>query len=569
MRHTVHIVGCTALIVHLFFRRVGKSTYVYLRSKGRVNGHVVNTANIYLGTQADIIRRLTDPEAATAAFEFLPYPFGTTAAFLAADEELGFSRIVEELTGSRATAWSLLAFIAGRAHEPVSKNGMTDWANRSLFRFVRSLPDLSCRSYLEHMDRLTDEVVEGIALRLGEELVRKGHRPSLVFFDPTNFSTEQQPEEGDPERLLAKPGHAKDGNLQAKLVGLATAVTEEHLPVYHRVYPGNENDAKLFQEVVGTMVGQLVKFGVVADELTFVFDKGVNSEDGLAAVRAESVHFLSSLKRNQVRDLLAKPRTAYRRLYTTEQEEAIHGFRSKQRVLGVDGVVVVAFNESARKRQAKDYERAKERFLAACHTVAAKMSKPHRGRRSTVQSVTERIEDALPPKWRGVFQYRVGATLETDPPKFTVTGWVDAKHEAELKEGFGKTVVFTDRVDWSDEQIVRAYYARSGMEEEFHVLKDVLLMPVMPIFHRLDKRIRVHAFLCVVGLLFYRWIQRRVEEVTKERIPIEALAGRLDRIQVVALLQKGSKKVKVVLQKLSPEQKGVVDALRLARFVPN
>ncbi|EQD55912.1 transposase IS4 family protein, partial [mine drainage metagenome] len=268
------------------------------------------------------------------------------------------------------------------------------------------------------------------------------------------------------------------------------AVTAEHLPVYHRVYPGNENDAKLFQEVVGTMVEHLRKFGAVAEELTFVFDKGVNSEDGLAAIHAEQVHFLSSLKRNQVRDLLAKPRTAYRSLYTTEQQETIRGFRSKRRVLGVDGVVVVAFNESARKRQARDYERAKERFLATCQSVAAKMSKPHRGRRSTVQSVTERIEDSLPPKWRGVFKYRVGATLDQDPPRFTVTGWVDSKHEAELKEGFGKTVVFTDRVDWTDEQIVRTYYARSGMEEEFHVLKDVLLMPVMPIFHRRDKRIR-------------------------------------------------------------------------------
>ena len=46
--------GCIVSPVHLFLRRVGKSTYVYLRSKGRANGHVVNTANIYLGTQADI-----------------------------------------------------------------------------------------------------------------------------------------------------------------------------------------------------------------------------------------------------------------------------------------------------------------------------------------------------------------------------------------------------------------------------------------------------------------------------------------------------------------------------------
>jgi transposase len=170
---------------------------------------------------------------------------------------------------------------------------------------------------------------------------------------------------------------------------------------------------------------------------------------------------------------------------------------------------------------------------------------------------------------RGTRQYRVGATLDQDPPRFTVTGWVEAKKEAELREGFGKTVIFTDRVDWTDEQIVKTYYARSGMEEEFHVLKDVLLMPVMPIFHRLDKRIRVHAFLCVVGLLFYRWIQLRVEESTKERVPIGQLGRRLDGIQVVALTRPGSRKVKVVLQKLDPGQRSIVKALDLARFVPN
>ena len=553
----------------LYRVRRGRRTYFRLRKKGRVNGHVVNTVDLYLGTEEEIIRRLTDPEAIFGGVEVTSFPFGTAAAFLAADHELGFTRVVEEVTGSPTTAQTLFAFIAGRAHEPVSKNGMADWADRSLLRLLGGRPSLSSRAYLHHMDKLTDPVVERITERLGTELVRRGHRPSLVFFDPTNFSTEQQPEEDDPDRQLPHPGHAKDGNLQAKLVGLATAVTDEHLPVYHRVCPGNENDSKLFREVVGTMIEQLRKFGAVAEELTFVFDKGVNSKDGLAAVHAAEVHFLSSLKRNQVRDLLAKPRTDYRAIYTTEQKETIRGFRSKRRVLGVDGVVVVAFNESARKRQTRDYERAKERFLATCQETAVKMSKPHRGRRSTVQSVTERIEDALPPKWRGVFKCRVGATLDQDPPRFTVTGWVDPKKEAELKEGFGKTVVFTDRVDWSEEKIVRTYFARSGMEEEFHVLKDVLLMPVMPIFHRLDKRIRVHAFLCVVGLLFYRWIQRRVEVVTGEGVPIGRLSRWLDEIRVAALLRRGSRKAKVVLEKQDAERAALVKALQLDRFVPN
>lgn len=53
-----------------------------------------------------------------------------------------------------------------------------------------------------------------------------------------------------------------------------------------------------------------------------------------------------------------------------------------------------------------------------------------------------------------MFQYRVETTLDQDPPQFTEMGWVDTKKEMELNEGFGNTVVFTDRVDWTDEQVV-------------------------------------------------------------------------------------------------------------------
>jgi transposase len=141
--------------------------------------------------------------------------------------------------------------------------------------------------------------------------------------------------------------------------------------------------------------------------------------------------------------------------------------------------------------------------------------------------VTERIEDVLPKKWRGVFKYHVGSTLDDGFTEFAVKAWVETKKEKEIRLGFGKTIIFTDRTDWDDEKIARTYLARSAMEGDYHILKDVLLMPVMPIFHQLDPRIRVHAFLCVMGLLFYRWIQLRIQEKLKEKIPIDRLAREL------------------------------------------
>ena len=148
-------------------------------------------------------------------------------------------------------------------------------------------------------------------------------------------------------------------------------------------------------------------------------------------------------------------------------------------------------------------------------------------------------------------------------------GWVDAKKEKELRSGFGTTVLFTDRTDWENEKIVRTYFARSAMEEDFHVLKDVLLMPVKPIFHRKDPRIRVHDFLCVMGLLFYRWAQLRAEKELDVQIPIDRLARSLSGIRVAAVTDVKGKGGRFVLEKVRDERKELVAALKLVRWVPN
>lgn len=566
-----YIVRQNARAVFLHPQTIRGHRYWYLRESKRVGGRVVTVMNKYLGSDKTLMEKLLAAERrGLPEIEVESFPFGNEAALLGADEELGFTKIVEQVTGSRATALACLAFIEGRSEEPVSKNRMPEWFSGSLLRvLIPDMPSLTCRMYLHHMDKLTDDAVHEINFLLAKRMIELGHNPSLVFFDLTNFSTEQQPPDDDPDRLLARCGHAKDGNNQAKLVGLATATTAAHLPVFHQVYPGNENDARLFSEVAESMVSNLLKLGIASEDLVFVFDKGVNSEENWTALTGKKVHFVGSLKRLQVQDLLARPASSYKKIYVTEQEEEIRGFRVKRTVMGVDGTVVFAFNQSAKKRQEIDYEKAKKRFLDGCADIAGRMSKKHRGRRSSLQSVTERIEDKLPMKWRGVLKYHVGASLDDGFTKFAVRAWIDEKKEKTIRAGFGKTVIFTDRGDWDDEKIVRTYYARSAMEEDYHVLKDVLLMPVMPIFHRLDDRIKVHAFLMVVGLLMYRWVQMRAQEALKRKVSIDRLAYLLKGVRVAAVTEVGGKKARFVLEKQDDERKKLVGVLNLARFVPN
>ena len=106
------------------------------------------------------------------------------------------------------------------------------------------------------------------------------------------------------------------------------------------------------------------------------------------------------------------------------------------------------------------------------------------------------------------------------------------------------------------------------VEEDYHVLKDVLLFPVMPIHHRKDWRIREHTFLCVMGLLLYRYVQLRLEKAQKVRTPIGALVAQLKRIRLGVVSVDEGKVVRAKLERMGPEEQRIVKALDLATLVP-
>ena len=118
---------------------------------------------------------------------------------------------------------------------------------------------------------------------------------------------------------------------------------DTHIPLIHNAFPGNENDSKYFRNVVDSMIETLGRLGVKCEYLCFAFDKGVNSEDGLGAITGARAHFISSLKRNQVTELLKTKLSDFRVACTTENGEKVFTLRSPMIVIGVAGVVVITY----------------------------------------------------------------------------------------------------------------------------------------------------------------------------------------------------------------------------------
>jgi hypothetical protein len=64
----------------------------------------------------------------------------------------------------------------------------------------------------------------------------------------------------------------------------------------------------------------------------------------------------------------------------------------------------------------------------------------------------------------------------------------------------GKTVIFTNRDDWSNEQIVSAYRSQFYVKSWFDQMNDYNALPFLKITHSSDSNITVHSFCNLLSL---------------------------------------------------------------------
>lgn len=101
--------------------------------------------------------------------------------------------------------------------------------------------------------------------------------------------------------------------------------------------------------------------------------------------------------------------------------------------------------------------------------------------------------------------------------------WDDAAIAAFQEQHFDKTLLFTDRTDWSAAAIVAAHRGQGSLENAFRQMKDLPFVTFRPIFHCshffrcfrcfhcfhwTDQKIRVHAAYCPLGLLLASLLHR-------------------------------------------------------------
>ena len=146
---------------------------------------------------------------------------------------------------------------------------------------------------------------------------------------------------------------------------------------------------------------------------------------------------------------------------------------------------------------------------------------------------------------------------------YTINYRIDERQKQRIiNDIFGKKVLFTNRNSWSDREIIEAYHGQSKIEKLFRHLKNPYHLAVRPQFHWTDQKIKVHTFICLLGLLLTEILRKKVYDAGI-KISLDEILSYLGNIrESVSLLSPGGKgkpRVEVQLEEMDETEKKLFD----------
>jgi len=513
--------------------------YYYVESK-RINKKPTLVNQKYLGTAEKVLEKVLYAEQSLQ--DRVLYSdeaeFGAVMLLYDIAKRLGIEKIIDSAIPKRKQGASVGAYILtaaiNRAVCPSSKSGLAEWYSDTCLPMATGLkPSMfspqnfwnnTCIS-AEELDRVEEAIFEKVIDTYDIDTTQ-------IIYDATNFFTYIDTMQ---DSELAMRGNCKHKRNDLRIVGLAMVVSPDFaIPLLHDTYPGNRSDAKEFPVMVQKLKARYETLTRAAAEVTVVFDRGNNSEENIALLESGDCkfHYVGGLKKNQAAELYSIDIDEYIPLCTPSLEGQL-AYRSEMEVFGRNLTVVIIYNPELEEGQMQgiliNLEKTNTKLLELQQRLMRRAyGEITRGKKPTLESVTKAIEKILSVEYmKDIFLYEV---LENNGNIHLAFGHSEERLERIRREDLGKTVLFTDRDDFTNEQIVSAYRNAWHIESSFRQMKNPKHIAVSPMFHWTDEKIRVHIFTCVLA---YRLCSLLIKELSEKGVlvSINKLIDEMSRIK--------------------------------------
>lgn len=500
-------------MAYILKKRIKGRTYYYLAEAQRINGKPRIAWQKYLGTAEKIKEKLLESKH-QGIEDIMTLELGSLAAIESIEKDIHFQDIVDNVVPKREQGMSvghyLYLIVLNRAVEPKSKASLAEWLKKTAIKEFREIDFslLDSANFWDHMDKVEKKDIEAIGDAVAKRVIER-YDISLdcLLYDTTNYFTQMSPVT---ESTLSRYAHSKAGKHHLRHVGLALLCNrEEGLPLFHRLYPANIHDSTLLNQIREELFSLLLSLRKGKERITLIFDKGCNSPDNFSEIDRSDFYFIGTLSPYHHPKLCQIPLTSYREIEVEGKPLSV--YRTAMTLYGKERAVVVSYNP-------RTYERKIHWLSRTIRKTKRKLQELRRDlkeadKRTTVASVERRINEILSESHIGpVFNVKVSSYYG----KYRMSIRTNPQVLKDYRARFGKNIIFTDHLDWTDEEIIMAYRDRYKIETAFRLTKDPFLVRFQPMYHWTDSKIRVHGLTCVMALLYLSLILKRIREARLE-----------------------------------------------------
>ena len=449
---------------------------------GRITG---KTKDQLKTIQAAIRGDLILPSSPEAPKVIHSRELGASRAIFQIIHRLGLAKMIY----SRKEAWvgCILAMIMGRLIFSGSKLALCNlWESTCLWELcgVEGRPNVQTHCY-EALDRLhnrQEAIQKGLVEKHKEEI---GSEQSLLLYDITSTYLEGEYEESQ----IVDYGYNRDRKKGTKQVVVGLVCTSQGCPLAVEVFKGNTKDDSTVLDKVKEL---RESYGI--EKYTFVGDRGMLTAKNLEQLSEDpQLTTITALTHGNMRELLEK------------KVVQIDLFDEKNICEITDPEAPAIRYCLCKNPQSAERETATRARLLELTEDCLKQIANYK-RACTVEQLGARVGRVLE-------KYKMGKFIQWSIE--AAEGEKSSSHKLhwELKEEKIKTeqqldgcyIIRTDvpKKEMSSEEAVAGYKNLGNIERAFRNLKTVSL-EMRPIYHKTDKRIEAHIFLCMLAY-YVQW----------------------------------------------------------------
>jgi len=443
--------------------------------------------------------------------------FGATFTIFRIWDKLGWTTIIERYLRERRFDFDVIAnlkvLIANRLLDPMAKLHILDWMEGVYFPGV-DRGQIDYNHLLRAMDFLIEHKRE-LEPRLASPMLNLFDGAlDLVFYDLTSCYFEIDSDDKDNKdsqnksmSTLRNHGYDRDRSGCPQVV-LGLVMTKDGIPLCHYVFPGETPDKSTFQEVISDIKARFpIKRCIV------VADRGLLSQQNLDVLSDAGLGFIVArpLRQNRASQqaIRAVAKDIKRQIRDWETNKIMPAEREcVHETIIDDRRFVIAHNEEiARQSQHTRKLRLTEatsyiKWRIARTTARLDARIAATGKVLTHQETLLHLHDYLRDRNLTKF-YEVYLDHQGH------VSW-RPNNESRLweREIDGKLLLETTNRTLGPEEVVLQYKELQDIERCFRTLKSSL--DIRPMYHRTDRRIEAHIFICVMALQLHRFMRSRL-----------------------------------------------------------